>query len=146
MQHNNSNKNINLSDFDLKSLELLNIQKNMGLLAIYADILSYISTLESIDLVYAQYDSNAKNVHNPDIPALQAAYIFMFTRIVFTQIGFTKYDMLLERSNNGDYKYSLDPNRKINMANLLGIVANSYSLSAIEEIYLREKDQPIFGI
>ena len=54
--------------------------------------------------------------------------------------------MLLERSNNGDYKYSLDPNRKINMANLLGIVANSYSLSAIEEIYLREKDQPIFGI
>lgn len=146
MQDNNSNKNINLSDFDLKSLELLNIQKNMGLLAIYADILSYISTLESIDLIYARYDENAKNIPNPDIPILQSAYISIFIRIIFTQIGFTKYDMLLERSNNGDYKYSLDPNRKINMANLLGIVANSYSLSAIEEIYLREKDQPIFGI
>ena len=48
---NNNSSNTGISEADLKSLDLLNIEKYAMILVFYSDYLSYLTTIEAIDLI-----------------------------------------------------------------------------------------------
>lgn len=133
------------SEDDKNELHLLNIQRVADIINIASDIFSYISTLESIELVYSKYD-NAEKTANPDIPAVQSAVFATLGRFLYTQIGFIRYDHLYNKKVNGQYNYSLKPNIDINISNIFRLVGTFYSIIAAFEIYYRDLGQPILGI
>lgn len=135
-----------ISESDLRELNLLDIQLKAQVLGIIANILAYISTEESIQLVYSKYTEEEEKIPNPDLPALQSAYIALLVQVVFTELGFSRYNDLYEKYLNGELKYSLEPNIKINIANVLGIISSIYGLQATQEFYRRSTSQPIVGI
>ncbi|SFC13465.1 hypothetical protein [Clostridium uliginosum] len=142
------NDGINFTEEDIEKLRLLDIQRRAQIISIYASILSYMSTIEGIELIYSKYtnNSNSNNVPNPDIPALQSVYLGLITRSIFTEIGVNKYNMLYEKYINGKITYSLKPNIDINIGNMLGIISSYYTLRGTKGIYDRDINQPIFGI
>ena len=117
----------------------------MQTIFIYSDFLSYKSTLESIELIYDKYN-NKRSDANPDVPALEAAYLSLLGKGVTAQIGFSRYNVLYERYLNGEIDYSLEPNRYLNIGNILSIVAYAYLLEGVKGIYDRDLSQPILGI
>ena len=143
---NNINNINNMSQEDIESLELLNIQKIAQIMFIYSDILAYISTLEGIQLIYSKYNSNSENMFNPDIPAVQSAYIAILAKSIITQIGFTRFSHIYEKYINGEIDYSINPNININIGNVLGLISYSYLLVGVKGIYERDLSQPIFGV
>lgn len=150
MKHSNYDNKQNiysqLSENDKEELHLLGIQHFADVICIISDILSYISTLESIQLVYSKYDDTQDEVANPDIPAVKAAILLLFARLFYSQIGVIRYDHLYERKMNGEYNYSLKPNVDINIANIFKTIGSFYGLIAAIEIYNRDTQQPILGI
>lgn len=142
---NNSNS-MKMSKNDLESLDLLNTQLFANKINIYSDILSYISTLEGIELIYNKYRDEPIRRPNPDVPALQSAYLSLFARVTFAHVAFTKYDYLYEEYINGEIDYSLEPNLNINKASIFGVVSYVYALYGAIGIYERDLGQPIFGI
>ena len=147
---NNNDKynkeNINMSQEDIEALELLNIQKIAQIMFIYSDILSYISTLEGIELIYNKYNNNSETIFNPDIPAVQSAYIAILAKSIITQVGFIRFNHLYKKYINGEIDYSIKPNININIGNIIGLVSYSYLLSGVKGIYERDLSQPIFGV
>ena len=137
---------IRMNENDKEELRLLNIQHRADVICIISDIFSYRATLESIDLVYSRYDNTADQVANPDIPAIKAALLLLIARLIYTQIGFIRYDHLYERKIKGEYENSLKPNVDINLANIFKTIGGFYGLIAAIEIYNRDLQQPIFGI
>ena len=68
MENNNF---YNLTDEDVETLRLLDLQLYGNLVFIVSDVLSYISTVESINLVYSKYENTSENLPDPDTPALE---------------------------------------------------------------------------
>ena len=133
---NNSKEN-SITQEDEEELYLLGIQKNADIICIISDILSYIATIESIELIYSA---------NPDIPTLQSAILLFLTRLIYTQIAFIRFNHVYEKKMNGEITYSLQPNMDINTSNILKTIGAFYSVIAAIGIYYRDISQPIFGI
>ena len=127
-------------------MSLLKIQKVAVAMNISSDLLSYISTLESINLIYSKYTDIASYTPNPDIPALQSAYLAYLAKIILTQIGYTRFNHLYEKYMNTELAFELTPNININIGNTLGIISYYYLLQGAKGIYKRDISQPIFGI
>ena len=84
MENNNF---YNLTDEDVETLRLLDLQLYGNLVFIVSDVLSYISTIESIDLVYSKYENTSENLPDPDVPALESAYLAVIARSILFDIG-----------------------------------------------------------
>ena len=141
---NNSKEN-SITQEDEEEWYLLGIQKNADIICIISDILSYIATIESIELIYSRYnDTNYSD--NPDIPTLQSAILLFLTRLIYTQIAFIRFNHVYEKKMNGEITYSLQPNMDINTSNILKTIGAFYSVIAAIGIYYRDISQPIFGI
>ena len=83
MENNNF---YNLTDEDVETLRLLALQLYGKIVSIVSDVLSSISTIESIDLVYSKYENTSENLPDPDVPALESAYLAVIARsiLIFT--------------------------------------------------------------
>ncbi|CDM67576.1 hypothetical protein CM240_0409 [Clostridium bornimense] len=142
----NSNNYYNFSENDIRSLKLLDEQLRAQTMFIYSDYLSYLATIEGIQLIYSKYDSNITNIYNPDITTLQSIYAAIVARLMLADVAFTKYDILIKRFKNGEINFSLQPNDDINTANILSALGYMYALRGAQGIYERDISQPVFGI
>ena len=147
-ENTKTNSAKNFTEDDIELLRLLDTQKCAQTISIYANILSYISTLEGIELIYSKYNKgvNSNELPNPDIPALQSVYLGLISKSMTTEIGFIKYNKLYKKYINGEITYSLRPNIDINLGNIFGLISLYYTLNGTKGIYKRNIDQPIFGI
>ena len=137
----------NFSEYDRESLKLLDEQLRAQTMFIYSDFLSYLATIEGIQLIYSKYDSSiSSNIYNPDITALQSVYAAIVARLMIADVAFTKYDILINRFNNGEIDFSLQPNVDINIANILSLMGYMYALRGTQGIYERDITQPVFGV
>ncbi len=148
--NNNSNfsNDYEMSEFDIKSLKLLQLQILIIFINIYANFILYISSLQGIELIYSKYNGNNDYEYkiSPDKTALEGLYIFFTTQLVIANIAITKYNMLYERKQKGEISYSLEPNVNIVIANIINIISNVYLVTGAEGIYARENNQPIIGV
>ena len=163
--NNNSNKsstyNIeNLSEDDLESLFLLDIQLKVTFTVIYGQLLLVQANFQGREVIYSKYNTNNNgnnsnnNLENndivspivPDKTVLQATYIFFLMKLLFIQIAFIRYNTVYNKKLKGELPYSLEPNILINTANLLDLISNIYYIKAAEEILARDNNQPVFGI
>lgn len=133
-----------LSENDLRQLELLNLQEWADLTIIYSDILSYIATLESKQIVLKNYDITTGP--NPDVTTLVSLNYGMMARIVYLFLGYRRLDGLILEKKRGEITYSLTPNYTINLANFLAILYYYYSILGAEGIYARDLQQPVIGV
>ncbi|AOR23683.1 hypothetical protein [Clostridium taeniosporum] len=142
------NSTENFTQEDIKELRLLDIQKCAQIISIYADILGYISILESIELVYSKYrnEVDPTTLPNPDIPILEAVNLGIISRSIFTEVGFIRYNDLYQKYINGEITYSLKPNVDINIGNVLGLASSYYILRGLKAISKRNIEQPIIGV
>lgn len=135
-----------ITEDDKEELNLLSIQKSADIVTIISDILSYVSTMESIELIYNKYDRHPTRVPNPDVPAVQSLVLLLLARIVYTKIGFIRYDHLYERKINGEFEFSLEPEVNANISNILRTIGSYYGLLAAVGIYNRDLSGPILGV
>ena len=136
----------NLTDEDVETLRLLDLQLYGNLVFIVSDVLSYISTIESIDLVYSKYENTSENLPDPDVPALESAYLAVIARSILFDIGFARYGHLVEKFNNGEIDFSLSPDEDINLGNIFGMISYMYFLRGVMGIYERDLSLPVFGL
>ncbi|MEG0296411.1 MAG: hypothetical protein RR620_06790 [Clostridium sp.] len=147
-KNKDTNNNINYTSEQLEELRLLSLQEQADITGIVADLLSYASTRAGFQIV----DDNARNINDQydvaraDILAIQSLYLTIFARIVYTQIGFTRYENLYEKYINGEIDYSLQPDMDINTGNIIRMISNYYLLRGTLGIYERDSNQPIFGV
>ena len=158
--NNNSNKsstyNIeNLSEDDLESLFLLDIQLKGTFTVIYGQLLLVQANFQGREVIYNKYKNNNNSNNNngntmsqvtPDKTVLEATYIFFLMKILFIQIAFTRYNTVYNKKLKGEFPYSLEPNILINNANLLDLVSCIYYIKAAEGILARDNNQPVFAI
>lgn len=136
-----------ISDDDIFSLNLLNIQQIAVLIGFYSDILSNIAVFEGKELINNNYNGNEADIQvSPDETALNSLYAYLVAKLMFTQVGFTRYDHIYEKYINGDFPYSLEPNMDINIGNVLGLIGLLFLIRGAEGIYARDNVQPIFGV
>ena len=142
----------NLSDDDIQSLYLLDIQLKGTLAVIYAQFLLVQANFQGREVIYNKYKSDNENSNNeitaivPDKTVLEATYIFFILKLLFIQIAFDRYNDVYNKKLKGEFPYSLEPNILINTANLLDLVSCTYYIKAAEEILARDNNQPVFGI
>ena len=136
----------NFSEDDIRSLKLLDEQLRAQTMFIYSDYLSYLATIEGIQLIYSKYDSDMPNIYNPDVTALQSIYVAIVARLMVADVAFTKYEILNKKLKNGEINYSLQPNADINTANILSAIGSMYALRGAQGIYDRDITQPVFGV
>lgn len=140
--------NMNYTSDQLEELRLLMLQEQADITGIVADILSYASTRAGFQIV----EDNANNINDQydvaraDILAIQSMYLTIFARLIYTQIGFTRYEHLYDRYKNGEIDYSLQPDMDINTGNIIRLISNYYLLRGALGIYERDSNQPIFGV
>lgn len=147
--YDNFNNHDQMSDADISSLNLLNLQIQILIITMYAYIILYVAAIEGIQVIYDKYDYNNDNKMNsimPDGLALKAVYILFGTQIVLTNIAITRYKILYEEKLNGEFEYSLQPNIYIIISNLLSIVSDIFLINGAEGIYARDNNQAIFGV
>ena len=137
----------NLSEADRQSIRLLIIQLRAIYIGIYADFLTLNSTLEGIQIILDNY-SGRETVPDefPDILGLNATYLYLIARFLSIYVSFSRYNTVSELIAKGEYKYTIIPNVFINNANILGLIANLYSLRAATAIVNRDNIQPIYGL
>lgn len=135
-----------ITEYDKEELYLLNIQHSADILGILSSILSYLSTVESFELIYNKYDKTPKRAANPDVPLVQSMQLLMVSRVMYTVISFLKYQLLYERKINGDFNFSLEPNVNANISNILRTLGTYYGLMAGIGIYNRDITRPIIGV
>lgn len=143
----------NISEYDLQSLYLLDIQLKATMFLIYGQLLLCEANFQGRQVIFDKYNNNDSENNTSSISAvtldktvLQATYIFFTMKLIFIQISFTRYDMVYNQKINGEFPYSLEPNEIINTANLLDLISSIYYIKAAEEILARDSNQPIFGI
>lgn len=154
----------NISEDDLQSLYLLDIQLKATMFVIYGQLLLCEANFQGRQVIFDKYNNESKNNNEsndsedsqdstspispvtPDKTVLQATYIFFTMKLIFIQIAFTRYDMVYNKKINGKFPYSLEPNEIINTANLLDLISCIYYIKAAEEILARDNNQPVFGI
>ncbi|WP_294342595.1 hypothetical protein [uncultured Clostridium sp.] len=137
----------NFSESDIENLKLLDEQLRAQTMFIYSDFLSYLATIEGIQLIYSKYDPNIpSDIYNPDITALQSLYVAIIARLMIANVAFTKYDILINKFYNGEIDFSLQPNIDINISNVLSTLGYMYALRGARGIYERDITQPVFGV
>ena len=146
---NSSSSNI-ISDEDKESLRLLSLQLRAILIDYYGETLLWNSTMQGISYILEKYDNIDGNEHNttlaPDIVALQSTEVFLAAKIIFSNVSFTRFDIVSKKKAEGTFKYSLQPNIDINTANILSLIASYYYIRAANGIVARDNTQPVFGI
>ena len=117
-----------------------------NLVFVVSDVLSYISTIEIINLVYSKYENTSENLPDPDVPALQSAYLAVIARSILFDVGFARYGHLVDKFNNGEIDFSLSPDEDINLGNIFGVISYMYLLRGAMAIYERDLSLPVFGL
>ena len=138
----------NLSEADRQSIRLLIIQLKAIYIGIYADFLSLNSTIQGIQIILDKYDDKEDIIPDasPDVLGLNATYLYLIARFLSIYVSFSRYNTVSELIAKGEYKYTIIPNVFINNANILGLIANLYSLRAATAIVNRDNIQPIYGL
>lgn len=137
----------NLSDNDKEELQLIELQLCGNIILLYSDFISLQATLAGKELVLNRYTNN-RNISNQSVDeiSLQSLFFLVFGKIILYNVGITWYNILGQRSLEGEWNYSLEPNILINFANSIGLTGNIYSIIASMEIYKRDVSAPVFGI
>lgn len=139
----NETTNMNLSSDDIQALNLLDSQLKAQIINMVSVAISYKATIEGIELVYNKDDEvQATDI---DILVMQSVYLGLVSNMIFTEIGFSRYRHLYEKYINGEIDYSLQPNIDINTSNIFGLISEYYAVKAVQGIYERDSNQPIFG-
>lgn len=145
---NNSN-NTGISEADLKSLDLLNIEKYAMLLIFYSDYLSYITTIEAIDLISNRAEKSAQEQQELTIKideqVVLSVRLTMIARLMFLKVALARFDTVYNQKLNGEFPYSLEANELVNKSLTLKLVGDAYSLQAALE-FLRRDGASFFGL
>lgn len=138
----------NISEADRQSIRLLMIQLRAIYIGIYADFLTLNSTLEGIQIILDKYDDKEDILPDalPDVLGLKATYLYLIARFLSIYVSFSRYNTVSQLLAKGEYKYTIYPNVFINNSNILGLIANIYSLRAATAIVNRDNIQPIYGL
>lgn len=144
----NSNESYEMSETDVRTLGLLELQILMIWITIYGYIIFYISTIQGIQSIYDKYNNidMSKDLLAADETALQAVYILFATQLIFTNIAISRYNILYEEKKNGEIDYSLDPNISVVISNILSTISRIYLVNGAEGSYERDSGQTIFGV
>lgn len=149
-QYSKCNEDINnfceMSEVDIKALELLKLQVLMIYITIYAYIVLNVATIQGIQLIYSKYNNGDMSSIRADETSLQAVYMFFATQLIFTRIAIARYNILYEEKEKGEIDYSLEPNINIIKSNILSIISLLYLISGAEGVYERDNGQTIFGV
>lgn len=138
-----------ISDEDMESLRLLSLQLKAILLDYCGDTLLWNSTVQGIQYILEKYDRINDNEHTstlaPYVLALQSAYAFLAAKLILINISFTRFNIVSKKKAEGTFKYSLQPNIDINIANALNLIVSYYFIRAAQGIVMRDNVQPVFG-
>ena len=149
--NNNSNNNSNtgISEADLKSLDLLNIEKYAMILVFYSDYLSYLTTIEAIDLISNREERSAQEQQELTIKideqVVLSVKLIMISRLMFLKVALARYDIVYNQKLNGEFPYSLEANELVVKSLTLKLVGDAYSLQAALE-FLRRDGASFFGL
>lgn len=151
---NDLESNINnlgkISDEDMESLRLLSLQLKGILLDYCGDSLLWNSTMQGIQYILEKYDGIDGNEHTstfaPDMIALQSSYAFLAAKLISINVAFTRFNIVSKKKAEGTFKYSLQPNIDINIANVLNLIVSYYFIRAAQGIVSRDNIQPVFGL
>lgn len=135
-----------MSEADIKSLELLKLQILMIYITIYAYGVLNVATIQGIQLIYGKYNGEYTDEIRADETALQAVYIFFAIQLILTRIAIVRYNILYEKKEKGEIDYSLEPNINIIKSNILSIISLLYLIAGAEGVYERDNGQTIFGV
>ena len=135
-----------MSEADIRTLGLLNLQILMIYITIYAYIILYTSTVQGIELIYSKYNNEHIDSIQADETALQAVYMVFATQLIFTRIAIVRYNILYEEKERGEIDYSLEPNINIIRSNIVSIISLLYLIAGAEGVYERDNGQTIFGV
>lgn len=146
----NSSSSNTISDEDKESLRLLSMQLKAILIDYYGETLLWNATMQGILYILEKYDNIEGNEHDttltPDIVALQSTEVFLAAKIIFANVAFTRFHIVSQKKAEGTFRYSLQPNRDINTANVLNLISSYYYIRAAKGIVPRDNTQPVFGI
>lgn len=146
---NNNSNNTGISEADLKSLDLLNIEKYAMLLIFYSDYLSYITTIEAIDLISNRAEKSAQEQQELTIKideqVVLSVRLTMIARLMFLKVALARFDTVYNQKLNGEFPYSLEANELVNKSLTLKLVGDAYSLQAALE-FLRRDGASFFGL
>ncbi len=131
----------------IEDLKLLDIQEVATIISLISDMLSYQTVLQSKQLIYIKYNTGEDVVEpTPDKKALQSVYLYIIAKVLYTQVGFIRYDNLYQRSMEGEFNYSLEPNVDVNIGNILSLLGLMYTFAGAKEFVIRDTNLPVFGI
>ena len=146
---NNNSSNTGISEADLKSLDLLNIEKYAMILVFYSDYLSYLTTIEAIDLISNRAERSAQEEQELTIKIdeqiVLSVRLIMIARLMFLKVALARYDTVYNQKLNGEFPYSLEANELVVKSLTLKLVGDAYSLQAALE-FLRRDGASFFGL
>lgn len=146
---NNNSNNTGTSEADLKSLDLLNIEKYAMILVFYSDYLSYLTTIEAIDLISNREERSAQEQQELTIKideqVVLSVKLIMISRLMFLKVALARYDTVYNQKLNGEFPYSLEANELVVKSLTLKLVGDAYSLQAALE-FLRRDGASFFGL
>lgn len=152
----NGNSNIGdiswdeISDEDKQSIMLLLLQLKSMLIDLCGVAFIWNSTIEGIEYILERYDNIEGNEHStnlePDMLVLQGSYIFLYSKLINTNVAFTRFNTVYKKKAEGNYKYSLQPNYDVNIANILNLLVSYYYIRASQILVSRDTRQPVYGI
>ena len=127
--------NSNLTTFDyITKNQLLDGQQLSILIFIYSILMVYEGILQQKEVAKAEYNNEKIEGINPQETINTALNILFFAQFLTTLIGFRQYNYLYNKSINGEYENSLDPNRYTNIGNLLWLIGIYFLIKGAEEI------------
>ncbi|MDO5516780.1 MAG: hypothetical protein Q4F66_04445 [Clostridium sp.] len=139
-----------ISDEDKQSLRLLMLQLKSMLIDLCGTAFIWNSTIEGIEYILERYDGIEGNEHStnlePDMLVLQGSYIFLYSKLINTNVAFTRFNTVWKKKVEGNYRYSLEPNYYVNAANILNLLVSYYYIRAAKILVSRDNRQPVYGI
>lgn len=136
----------NMTSRDAFDLSLLNNQAIGILIIIYGNILSFNSTMQSMDLIKKRYTDSITYTPDPDIPALLGTQYSLFSQLILTKITSTQFnESMMDFYNSGD-PTKIQTNTELYVANILYSLGYSLSLIGVQKIYNTNHTGPIIGI
>lgn len=131
----------------IHNLNLLNTQQLASMIAMISDVISYYAVLEGKQLIEDNYFNNKTEINPmPDRTALQSLYLYLLAKVLFTSVGFSRYEFLRQKKIHGEFEESIRPNMDINIGNIFGLIGLLFLIRGAEGIFQRDDIQPIFGV
>lgn len=82
----------------IHNLNLLNTQQLASMIAMISDVISYYAVLEGKQLIEDNYFNNKTEINPmPDRTALQSLYLYLLAKVLFTSVGFSRYEFLRQK-------------------------------------------------